>query len=201
MRARGGSNGANDRELVTQALHGGDEGERREAAAELLGRYRLRVYAWCLRHVGDHERALDLAQDVLLKAYSNLDTYRGRSPFVCWLWAIARNRCLSELRRPRMLGEDECDFDTIIAPDDRPDDELEAKQDEERLVAVMRECLTLEEQQALRLRCLERMPVDAVTRALGLNEASGARGVLQRARRKLRAALVRRGWELDGERP
>jgi DNA-directed RNA polymerase specialized sigma24 family protein len=100
-----------------------------------------------------------------------------------------------------MLGEDECDFDTIIAPDDRPDDELEAKQDEERLVAVMRECLTLEEQQALRLRCLERMPVDAVTRALGLNEASGARGVLQRARRKLRAALVRRGWELDGERP
>ncbi len=190
-----------DRELVARACSDTDESERRRAAADLLGRYRMRVYAWCMRHLGDHERALDLAQDVMLKAYSSLDTYRGRSPFVCWLWAITRNRCLSELRRPRFLGEDEYDLTAIASAANRPDEDLEDKLGEERLIAVMGECLDAQELQALRLRCLEKMPVDAITRALNVREASGARALLQRARRKLRAALVDRGYTLDGETP
>jgi DNA-directed RNA polymerase specialized sigma24 family protein len=40
------------------------------------------------------------------------------------------------------------------------------------------------------LRCFEKVPVDEITRMLGITEASGARGVLQRARRRLRAALA-----------
>jgi DNA-directed RNA polymerase specialized sigma24 family protein len=49
-----------------------------------------------------------------------------------------------------------------------------------------------QEQQAIWLRCVERMPVDDVTRILGVDGSSGARAVLQRARRKLRAAIERR---------
>jgi RNA polymerase sigma factor (sigma-70 family) len=201
MRSASSDQGLTDQELVELARGHPDEGERGRAAAELLGRYRARVYAWCMRHVGDHDHALDLAQDVLLKAYSTLDTYAGRSPFVCWLWAIARNRCLSELRRPRFLGEEDLDFERIPSPQRGPDRDLEDRLGEEMLIAVIRDCLDVQEQQALRLRCLERMPVDAITRALGIREPSGARGVLQRARRKLRAALARRGYELDGEMP
>jgi len=105
MRGLDDSRAAKDRELVRRACDHADEIDGRRAAAELLGEYRGRVYAWCMRHMADHEQALDLAQDVLLLAYRNLNTYSGRSPFVCWLWAIARNRCLSELRRPNLLWE------------------------------------------------------------------------------------------------
>src|SRR5262249_62396725 len=81
--------------LVRRAVEdpGGPAG--RAAACELLGRYQGRVYLWCYRYVRDHDRALDLAQDALLSAYRALATFQGRSRFSSWLFAIARNRCLT----------------------------------------------------------------------------------------------------------
>jgi RNA polymerase sigma factor (sigma-70 family) len=180
-----------DDELLRLALADPAAGDSRRAAGELLGRYRGRVYAWCLRHVGEHEHALDLAQDVLLSAYRNLDRFGGRCPFVCWLWMVARNRCLSELRRPSLWYDEEFELETVVAPQPGPDREFEERFDEERLLALMRDSLDPVEHRALWLRCFELMPVEAITAALGLTEASGARAVLQRARRKLRSALDR----------
>jgi RNA polymerase sigma-70 factor, ECF subfamily len=180
-----------DEELVRAALADPDAESGRQAAGELLGRHRGRVYAWCLRHLGDHERALDLAQEVLIGAWRRLDTFGGQCPFVCWLWAIARNRCLSELRRPALLRDEGFDLDELPTARPSPDRELEDRLDEERVLALVARHLDPVEQRALWLRCFERMPVDAITLALGLTEATGARAVLQRARRKLRAALDR----------
>jgi DNA-directed RNA polymerase specialized sigma24 family protein len=55
----------------------------------------------------------------------------------------------------------------------------------------MRSHLAPLEQEALWLRCVERMPVDEITRVLGIEGSTGARAVLQSARRKLRAVLDR----------
>jgi len=186
-----------DRELVRLAREQADQPAGRRAAADLLGHYRGRVYAWCLRHMGDHEQALDMAQDVLLKAYRSLDSYSGRSPFVGWLWAVARNHCLSELRRPGLLVDE--GYDGLAAGEPGPDLALEQKLDEERLVALIESTLEPTERQAIYLRCFENMPVDAITQALGIHEATGARAVLQRARRKLRTALA--SAPNDEERP
>ena len=46
---------------------------------ELFGRHYERVARWCLRFAGDREQAADLAQDVFLKAYRHLDSFRGAS--------------------------------------------------------------------------------------------------------------------------
>jgi len=45
------------------------------------------------------------------------------------------------------------------------------------------------EQKAIWLRCFERLPIDEITGMLGIEAKSGARGMLQTARRKLKAAL------------
>jgi len=193
MNGRGELRNLPDEELVRLALARPSADGGASAAGELLGRYRGRVYAWCLRHVGEHERALDLAQEVLLGAYRRLDSYGGHCPFVCWLWVIARNRCVSELRRPSLLRDDGFDLDTVASAQPGPDRELEERLDEERLLAIMRSSLDAVESRALWLRCFERMPVDAITQALDLTDASGARGALQRARRKLRRALAAEG--------
>ena len=92
-----------DLDLLQQALANPDQESGRQAASALLGRYRERVYVWCLRYVRDHEQALDMAQEVLLSAYRNLGSFGGRSQFGSWLFSIARNRCLSELRRPALF--------------------------------------------------------------------------------------------------
>ncbi|MCP4573782.1 MAG: sigma-70 family RNA polymerase sigma factor [bacterium] len=187
-----------DLDLLRQALADADSDAGRHAASTLLGRYRDRVYVWCLRYVRDRERALDMAQEVLISAYRNLDSFEGRSQFGSWIFTITRNRCLSELRRPALLVDEEADPAERSAPQAPPDRNLEERLDEEALRDLIQASLDPVEQQALWLRCFEKMPVDEITRVLGIEETSGARGVLQRARRRLRAALVARDRKEGG---
>jgi DNA-directed RNA polymerase specialized sigma24 family protein len=72
-----------------------------------------------------------------------------------------------------------------------PDRLLEGEEDDRVLLDLIKEALEPQQQEVLWLRCFERMPVDEITRMLGITASSGARGVLQSARRKLRAALER----------
>jgi len=171
----------------------------REAASRLLALYQRRVYAWCFRYLREHERALDLAQEVLIKAFRGLRDLKDGERFGSWLYSIACNRCIDEVRRPGLLVDPELDPDELRSSAPRPDCEFEHWEDEKALLDLIDETLESPEGEALYLRCVERMPVDAITQALDLGEASGARAVLQRARRKLRAALERREKEGGGD--
>jgi RNA polymerase sigma-70 factor (ECF subfamily) len=164
----------------------------RSAARELFERYRERVFLWCVRRVRNQEVAMDLAQDVLVSAFRSLSSFEGRSSYSTWIFAIARNRCRRALRPASLLRDEETDVDAIPAPDDDPLELYARKQSEQQLLDLIREVLDPREQDALWLRCIERMPVEEVTRRLGIGGASGARSVLQSARRKLRLALERR---------
>jgi RNA polymerase sigma factor (sigma-70 family) len=182
-----------DEDLVRDALADPESARSRQAAGELLSRYRTRVYAWCYRYVRDHERALDLAQDVLLNAYRKLGSFQGQSRFSSWLYAAARNRCFNELRRPALMSDEPVDLDGFADRQEDPAEALVRKLDEEALLQMIHEHLEPREQEALWLRCYENMPIDAITEVLKIGQASGARGILQQARRKLRAALAVQG--------
>jgi RNA polymerase sigma-70 factor (ECF subfamily) len=195
--------GASERpDAVLAALAGRNpgSGEGREAASELLGRYRTLVYRWCFRYVRNHEQALDLAQEVLLCAYRRLGAFEGRSCFSSWLFAIARNRCLSAVRRPPLLQDEESDPDRMADPRPGADETLEAQSEEEEILRLMRRHLSLVEQKAFYLRCFERLPVEDITRLLEIEGATGARGVLQSARRKLRGVVAGRLRRKEGDR-
>jgi RNA polymerase sigma-70 factor (ECF subfamily) len=180
---------APDLALLRAAQADPDSAAAKRAASQLLSRYEDRVYAWCYRVVRDHDRALELAQEVLISAYRNLKAFRGHSRFSCWLFSIARNRCVSELRRPGLLVDEERDPDSLVGGGPDPAQELEEKLDEEAILDLVRKHLQPQEQQVLWLRCIDRMPVESITEMLGIRQASGARGVLQSARRRLRVAL------------
>lgn len=180
-----------DEELLRIARSAGDAGQRRAAATELVCRYRDAVYLWCFRYTGDVERALDLSQDVLASVWEKIESFDGRARFSSWLYSVTRNRCIDAGRHVSYL----LDEDAVAAAPDRaplPDTALDEEQDEEWLLQMIRDELAPDEQQAIWLRCIERMGIDEVTRIMGLENASGARTVLQRGRKKLRAALERR---------
>lgn len=184
-----GFEGRPDDELVRLAKTGRDTTPGRRAATELLGRYRRPVYVWCFRYVGEHEHALDLSQDVLMQAWQSLASFEGRSKFSSWLFAIARNRCLNEMRRVRLFEDDEPDFERVDGGSSNPAREFEEREDEEALIGLIRRALEPLERKALWLRCFERLPVNEITQILQLESATGARGLLQKARRKLKAAI------------
>lgn len=175
--------------LVRTAQSSRESEAGRAAAAKLLGRYQRAVYLWCYRYARDHEQALDMSQEVLLRAWQALDSFTGKSKFSSWLFAITRNHCLNRAQHVGLLEEGESNLDAFPAPDHSPSRQLEEREDEERVYDLIRSTLERDEQRAIWLRCFERMPVDEITRVLGIESASGARGLLQKARRKLKAAL------------
>jgi len=181
-----------DGELLIRYRRAPEEAQGRQAAGELLARYRSRVYTWCYRMVGEHERALDLAQDVMLKAWRALPGFGERSRFSSWLFAIARNECLTALRPRVMRVDPNVDPADLLVESEDPPALLATREEEVAMEALLRDHLNPVEQEAIWLRCFEGLPVPEVTRLLGLTHASGARSVLQSAREKLRAALARR---------
>jgi RNA polymerase sigma-70 factor, ECF subfamily len=184
-----------DREDLKLAREAGTERERRQAASRLLARHQDRVYAWCYRYVEDHDRALELAQDVMLNAYRSLPQYVHRARFSSWLFVIARNRCLRDLRRPALTQALDLDPDSLHSKNPGPARRYEEAHGEERLKLLILDHLDAREQDALQLRCVEGLPLNTITEVLGIKERSGARGLLQRARRKLRVAMKEQGYE------
>ena len=71
----------------------------------LVSRWEKRVFNYLNRLVGNREDALDLSQDVFLKAYQNLKKLEDTSRFAPWLYRIAHNEAYSLLRRYRPEGE------------------------------------------------------------------------------------------------
>jgi len=179
--------GTADDALLAQARNDPNSADARRSVGELLSRYRRPVYLWCFRYVRDHERALDMTQDVLLSAYRRLPEFEGRSAFSSWLFVIARNRCLNEMRNDARRDATDPDtlFDDAVSFDERIDAEMRG----ERLLTLAARVLDATEQKAIWLRYSEQLAVEDITALLGLDQKSGARTVLQRARRKLRAAL------------
>ncbi len=174
-----------DRDDVHEAVHAPADNVRRQAASRLLARHQDRVYVWCYRYVRDHERALELAQEVLLKAFRGLPRYEPRARFSTWLFTITRNCCVGELRKPSLVEALDFELDTLQSARPGPAHHL-AETELRRLIETT---LDPQEKEALHMRCFEGLSVDAITEFMGINTSSGARGLLQRARRKLQSAL------------
>lgn len=155
---------------------------------ELFAAHRPRVLAYCRRIVPDRQRADDLAQESLLVAWRRLDEFRGEAPFERWLFTIARFTCYNALRR----HGDALTEDGLLDPSDPEGGVLQALQQEER-AQLLREAaaavLDPLEQEAVHLRYVENLGQDAITHILRIEERTGARGVLQRCRRKLEREL------------
>jgi RNA polymerase sigma-70 factor (ECF subfamily) len=89
-----------DRDLIVQARRGDVE-----AYNLLVSRWEKRVFNYILRLVGHREDALDLTQEVFLKAYQHISKLEDLSRFAPWLYRIAHNEAHSLLRRCRPEGE------------------------------------------------------------------------------------------------
>lgn len=187
-----------DDALLCMILAEPESRRAKEATSELFRRYQGRVYQWCFRYTGDHDKAMDMSQEVFLGAYQSLKTFGGRARFSSWLFAIARNRCISAMRKASPLDSATGDPELLKDPHPGSDSGIEYQQEREALLDLMRETLEPVEQEALCLQLYERLPVDSITQILGIPGSTGARGVLQNARRKLRAAAAER-FKSQGE--
>jgi len=168
---------------------------------ELFQRYYSRVALWCLRVAGDRESAADMAQDVFLKVFRNLESFRGDSKFSTWLYTVTRNHCFTEVKSLAARRDRTSEPLVDELRDDAPD--AHARLERETSDAAVRELVQASlnevEMRVMTLHYVEELPLDSITRLLELSNASGAKAYLVSAKRKLGPALQR--WKLRQSRP
>ena len=98
-----------DEDLARRAAAG-----ERAALELLLSRHLDQIHAVCRRVLGHPEDALDATQEALIAVTRGLHRYDGRSLFTTWLYRVATNAALDELRRRKRRPE------PVELSDDRP---------------------------------------------------------------------------------
>lgn len=87
---------ASDQSLIAECLQG-----RTDAFGLLVRKYQDRLYRTMIALVGSREDAQDVVQDAFVRAFQNLDSFRGNAAFYTWLYRIALNTASSRRRRRR----------------------------------------------------------------------------------------------------
>jgi RNA polymerase sigma-70 factor (ECF subfamily) len=186
-----------ERELVEQVLDGD-----REAFLAFIDRYERLVKHVVFRMVDDDRDREELCQDVFMRAYRYLNSFRFESKLSTWLARIARNTCLNHLEKKEV----DLYADHAPAPDDEgppdaraalnriedPDaDVAGATADRERRAVVREGIKTLSEhyRTALTLYHLEGMSVSQISDVMD-NPEGTVKSHLYRGRKKLKDWLL-----------
>lgn len=185
----------------------------REAFAQLVERYKQPIYNFILRTVRDEAEAEDLAQNTFVQVWKSAKRYRVSAKFSTWLYTIARNLSLNELRRRTRHRAESLD-----APhpeyDEQPlrrvkDTSTLAPHDEvvrNELFAKVEEAIQdlPENQRTALLLCREEdVSYEEIAKILGVS-VSATKSIIHRAREVLRARLkayLRTGEWTDGDGP
>jgi RNA polymerase sigma-70 factor (ECF subfamily) len=177
------------------ARHAQDGDE--SAFAEIMRRYSPRVFSVASRFFRQRSLVEEAAQEVFLKAYTQLGSFEGRGSFEGWLTRIATNTCLNMLRsskrRPEFTVSDLTDDEESWLEQQPAGDGREHASVENSLVAAdladrLLAVLPPEDQQALLMIDGEEASIKEVAEVTGWSE-SKVKVRAFRARRKLREAM------------
>ena len=104
---------ATDSQLVDAARQGSDT-----AFEALFRRYRDRITAYVRNIVSDHARAEDIVQDVFMSALRSLRSSDREVAFKPWVYEIAKNACIDQLRKTRRASEVSIDSEDFSPVDE-----------------------------------------------------------------------------------
>jgi RNA polymerase sigma-70 factor, ECF subfamily len=166
----------------------------RDAAFDaLFSEYAGPIYNYVLRMLGDADRAKDVTQDTFIKAFRRLDTLGDPAATRAWVYRIASNTAIDELRRRRFVTPMGADAEAYDRADLRPgpEEEVVARTLDHRLQrALLR--LRANQRQCLVLSDLQDMSAQQIGEVMGMSNGA-VRTLLCRARGEMRRELAREG--------
>jgi RNA polymerase sigma factor (sigma-70 family) len=171
-----------DAEIVERVVQYGEQ----HLLEHLYDRYAIKIYHKCLSLTKEKEVAQDLSHDILIKVFTSLAKFQGKSAFSLWVHSISYNHCMDYLRLQKRLQYSDYDehfFDNIsedvIERENKELEELQFSQLEYYL-----DILHPEERMILMMRYQDDMAVNDIAEALNLG-LSAVKMRLKRGRDKL----------------
>jgi RNA polymerase sigma-70 factor (ECF subfamily) len=156
------------------------------AFATLVDKHKDMVFTICVKIVRKAEDAEELAQDVFLKIYEKLESFRGDARFSTWLYRIAYNAAISKTRKRRLEVEALDDFTINNYSVDDVKEELQTIDKEEQQVLLKKamESLSDDDYLIIKLFYLKELPVKDISEITGLSQAN-IKVKLHRIRKKM----------------
>ena len=180
-----------DAQLVERCLSGQDV-----AWEALVKLHTRRVYSICYRFTNSDAEAQDLTQDVFLRVFKNLKSFRaGEGLFVVWLTRLTRNLLIDHYRRTRMDRATESLEDQVKAVEEtsavmaRTEGMLAGREASELLQAALQK-LSPELRETVILRDLEELEYREIAEVLSVPEGT-VKSRLNRGRAELARVLRR----------
>lgn len=180
---------------LIRAAQRGDQ----DAFAQLVRAYDQSVLRQAMNLLRSPEEARDVYQEVFLKVYRNLQTFRFDCSFHTWLYRIVTNVCLDHLRKRGVRKEEPAVVETGDGPVDRmenleeesalanPERSLRNRQLQDRIEEGLQD-LTPRERMVFELRHYDGLRLRNIGEILGTTE-DAAKNCLFRATQKMRLAL------------
>ena len=157
-----------------------------ECFSAFLDRYSRPLYVLIVQIVGCSEDAEELVQDVFLKAFRCLGSYRGECRFSTWLYRIAYTTAVSATRKKKQefLYIEENTINNV--PDEKADDILYPTDDEERTARLIQaiDLLNVEEKALITLFYYEEKSIEEIGEVLKLSPVN-VKVKLHRTRKKI----------------
>jgi RNA polymerase sigma-70 factor (ECF subfamily) len=163
-------------------------------------RHKDRIFNLCYRSQGDYQEAYDTAQEIFIKVYKNLQSFRGDSSFLTWLYTIAGNTCKNRLksmeyryRNKKVSLHDPHNQDggnREIEIEDESESPLIVLEKKEKMKIIQRaiDSLPAEQKMVVVLRDIEGLSYDEIIKITG-HRLGTVKSKLSRARLILRGKL------------
>ncbi|MCC8143810.1 MAG: sigma-70 family RNA polymerase sigma factor [Tannerellaceae bacterium] len=144
-----------------------DPAEQRKAFSWIVNLYGEKLYWHIRKMVLNHEDANDLLQNTFMKAWANIDYFRGDAKLSTWLYKIAINECITFLNKQRNINNVSVDdADTFLLEKLKGDEYFDGDEAQLKLQAAI---LTLPEKQRLvfTMKLFDEMKYDDMSEVLG----------------------------------
>jgi RNA polymerase sigma-70 factor (ECF subfamily) len=156
-----------------------------KAFSHIVSGYQQMVFTIVFRIVNNREDAEDITQEIFIKVFKSLDSFKEESGFSTWLYQIAYNTTLSEIRKRKMVFSS-FDDDLSTLKDEEINENIEELAIEERVFYLEQALKTLPAEDALLITMfyLDNQSIEEISRITNFSQAN-VKVKLHRIRKKL----------------
>lgn len=157
-----------------------------DSFTNIISAYQQKIFRYCYHMLGNFQEAEDATQEVFLKVYKNLASYKKNTSFNGWIYKISYNYCISVLRKRKLLSKFEF-IEGLLVQKTSTNLEYEAESFSEALHDALQK-LSYEDRTILILRFVEDYPYKDIGDMFNKSPTT-VRKRLERSKSKLRNLL------------
>ena len=194
---KGGEN-VNDEELVDRVKSGDID-----AFEEIIAKYEKRVFGLIYNMLKNDNDIEDIAQDIFIKVYKNIDKFHGNSSLYTWIYRIATNMCLDYMKKKKnviyideKVQLDDGEVELQLPSDEKLQEELYEEKEMKQKLNKAIDKLPDKQKAMIILRDIKGLSYEEISEVLEIKLGT-VKSQINRARLKLKEILEKDGTFLD----